>query len=76
VARLMLYLMSEDESTGSGNVDLLTVHEFADIIGMTLQIASRVMAELKRNDITVPIDGTDPHLYRCDAAVLDREANA
>ncbi|MGD2171523.1 MAG: Crp/Fnr family transcriptional regulator [Gammaproteobacteria bacterium] len=74
VARLVLYLMSQDDSTGRREVALLTVNEMAEIIGVTPESVSRVLAEFKRNGILSVIDEKNPDVYRCDAAALNREA--
>lgn len=74
VARLVLYLMSQDESTGRHEVALLTVNEMAEIIGVTPESVSRMLAEFKRNGILTLIDEKNPDIYRCDASGLSREA--
>ena len=74
VARLVLYLMSQDESTGRREVDLLTVNEMAEIIGVTPESVSRTLAEFKRNGTLSSIDEENPDIYHCDASALTREA--
>ena len=76
VARLVLFLMSQDESTGSREVDLLTVNEMAEILGVTPESVSRTMADFKRKNILSPVDDDRPDLCRCDRAALTREAQS
>ena len=76
VARLVLFLMAQDESTGSNEVDLLTVNEMAEIIGVTPESVSRIMADFKRNRILAPTGEDTPDIFRCDEAALNREAGS
>lgn len=76
VARLVLYLMSQDEATGRREVNLLTVNEMAEIIGVTPESVSRIMADFKRNDILSQVDEDNPDIYLCDRAALTREAQS
>lgn len=76
VARLLLFLMSQDESTGGREIALLTVNEMAEIIGVTPESVSRIMAEFKRNRILSPVDEENPDIYHCDEAALTREAQS
>ena len=74
VARLVLYLMSQDESTGRHEVALLTVNEMGEIIGVTPESVSRILAEFKRSAILSPIDDGNSDIYHCDVSGLTREA--
>jgi CRP-like cAMP-binding protein len=76
VARLVLFLMSQDESTGEREVSLLTVSEMAEIIGVTPESVSRIMADFKRNRILTPKGEDRPDIFRCDEAALEKEAQS
>jgi len=76
VARLVLYLMSMDESTGAREVDLLTVNEMAEIIGVTPESVSRMLADFKRKKMLSPVDEKYPDLYACDIDSLRDEAES
>jgi CRP/FNR family transcriptional regulator len=68
--------MSQDESTGRREVSLLTVGEMAEIIGVTPESVSRIMADFKRKGILTPIDEENPVIFRCDEDALTREAQS
>ena len=51
VARLLKYIAELEHSELTGWIDLLTVNEIADILGVTPESVSRVMASFKRNEI-------------------------
>ena len=74
VARLVLYLGAQDDSSDSDEVDLLTVNEMAQIIGVTPESVSRTLADFKRKDFLSPLDDESPDTYRCDRRALKREA--
>ena len=76
VARLVLFLMSQDESTGRHEVSLLTVSEMAEIIGVTPESVSRIMADFKRNRILTPAGEDSADIFHCDEAALTREAQS
>lgn len=76
VARLVLFLMSQDESTGKHEVDLLTVSEMAEIIGVTPESVSRIMADFKRNRILSQESDDSSDVFDCDVEALTREAQA
>lgn len=74
VARLIRFLMEADLDTGPQEVTLLTVEEMADILGVTPESVSRVMADFKRKKIITHIDGEIPERYQCDANIISAEA--
>ena len=76
VARLTQYLMSTDEKTGDDQVSLLTVEEMAEILGVTPESVSRVMADFKRKRVLVPLTSDSQPVFRCDARMLAREAES
>ena len=71
VARLLLYLSDIEYGESSNMIDLLTVHELADMLGVTQESVSRILADLKRkdtlhrtaesNDVTYEIDQQGLH---------------
>lgn len=73
VARLILFLVETDEATGPREVTLLTVEEMADVLGVTAESVSRIMADLKRKKILQAIDDL-PDQYRCDLQAIEKEA--
>ncbi|MBA2483054.1 MAG: Crp/Fnr family transcriptional regulator [Nitrosomonas sp.] len=71
VARLVSFLSNIEYGESSTLVDLLTVHEMADILGVTPESVSRILAEFKRNDILHKLEGGPPHeLYQLDTKML------
>jgi len=73
VARLIRFLVEHDEATGPREVVLLTVEEMADVLGVTPESVSRIMADLKRRKILQAVDGL-PNQYRCDLKAIEQEA--
>jgi CRP/FNR family transcriptional regulator, anaerobic regulatory protein len=74
VARLILYLMRDDESTGTRDVALLTVNEMAEILGVTPESVSRTMAEFKRQNFLLPVDDDSHNTFHCNFEALSGEA--
>ena len=74
VARLIRFLVEHDEATGPREVTLLTVEEMADILGVTPESVSRVMADIKRKKILQAVEGDLPDHYRCDIGAIEKEA--
>lgn len=74
VARLLRYLIENDENTGPREVTLLTVEEMAEILGVTAESVSRVMADLKRKNILTPIGDEYPDRFQCAMQDLLQEA--
>jgi len=72
VARLIRFLVETDEATGPREVTLLTVDEMADVLGVTPESVSRIMADLKRRKILQAISGL-PDYYRCNIESLRQE---
>ena len=74
VARLVEFLTTVEDNTGDDEVQLLTCEEMADILGVTPESVSRVLAEFKRNDILTPADGASD-LYEKDRDGLQKVAD-
>lgn len=74
VARLINFLARFDTDTGPRIVELLTTEEMADILGVTPESVSRVVAELKREAILKPIENNAESLFTFDRDVLTEMA--
>ncbi len=75
VARLLKYQTEVDVEEATVNeVTLLTVEEMADILGVTPESVSRIMAEFKRNGILHSNSDDIPDRYHCDMKKLLHEA--
>ena len=72
VARLIRFLVENDEASGPREVSLLTVDEMADVLGVTAESVSRVMADMKRRKILQSISD-QPDFYRCNIEILLKE---
>ena len=74
VARLLEFLVTLECSPSANSVELLTVCEMAEILGVTAESVSRTLAEFKRTDIlrkqSIPLRD----IYRLDAGKLALEA--
>lgn len=71
VARLIRFLSEIEYGKSSAMVELLTVHEMADILGVTPESVSRILAEFKRGDILHRLDNPLQELYALDAQALN-----
>jgi CRP/FNR family transcriptional regulator len=61
LARLVRYLATlEEPEPGDRELTLLTSEEMAEILGVTPESVSRVVAEFKREGVLTPIEGSDP----------------
>jgi CRP-like cAMP-binding protein len=72
VARLIRFLVENDEATGPRDVTLLTVDEMADVLGVTPESVSRIMADLKRRKILQAMSDL-PDNYQCNIERLLKE---
>lgn len=70
VARLVDFLAKLEHGESSSMVELLTVHEMADMLGVTPESVSRVLAEFKRNDTLHRLDGHSDETYEIDSQQL------
>lgn len=75
VARLLEFLSDVEYGESSNLVDLLTVQEMADMLGVTPESVSRILAEFKRKDTLNKIDNTPEETYKIDDDKLQDEAN-
>lgn len=74
VARLLRFLARFESETGPQVIELLTTDEMADILGVTAESVSRVIAELKREAVLVPIENNSESLFTCDLERLEKLA--
>lgn len=74
VARLLGFLVDNDVDTGPCEVSLLTVEEMAEILGVTPESVSRIMADMKRKNILQETSSDSPEHFLCDIKQLRREA--
>ena len=74
IARLLEFLANLKFGEASTTVDLLTVADMADILGVTAESVSRVLAEFKRMRILQPTGVAARERYRIDFPRLRQEA--
>lgn len=74
VARLVDFLAKLEFGESSKRVKLLTVHEMADMLGVTPESVSRILAEFKRNDILRKLNGRLDEIYEINTEQLQHEA--
>jgi CRP-like cAMP-binding protein len=74
VARLLVFLIDLDEDSGPRELTLLSCEEMAEVLGVTPESVSRVLAEFKRSGILVALDAGAAERYRCDLSALSGEA--
>jgi CRP/FNR family transcriptional regulator len=74
VARMVEFLAQLEYGESSNRVELLTVHEMADMLGVTPESVSRILAEFKRNDILNKFGRQSQETYRIDHRRLLHEA--
>ncbi len=75
VARLVRFLARFDEDTGPQIVELLTTEEMAEVLGVTPESVSRVIAEFKRESILENIENNPESLFSCDLGRLQQETD-
>lgn len=73
VARLVRFLARFDDDTGPQIVELLTTEEMSDILGVTPESVSRVIAQFKREGILEHIENNPESLFSCDLRRLLKE---
>ncbi|MGD8999913.1 MAG: Crp/Fnr family transcriptional regulator [Granulosicoccaceae bacterium] len=74
VARLVDFLAKLEHGESSHIVELLTVHEMADILGVTAESVSRILAAFKRNQILCKQGNHSKEYYKINAGKLQEEA--
>lgn len=76
VARLISFLARFDEETGPRVVELLTTEEMSEILGVTPESVSRVVAEFKREGLLEPIENNAESLFTFDRQKLEQGAQS
>ncbi|MGD8782907.1 MAG: Crp/Fnr family transcriptional regulator [Thioalkalispiraceae bacterium] len=76
VARLIEFLARFESDTGPQIVELLTTEEMSEILGVTPESVSRVVAEFKREGILSTIENNTESLFSCDLDKLKQETVA
>ena len=74
VARMLEFLSSLEYGEGSNMVELLTVHEMADMLGVTQESVSRILAEFKRDDTLLRLNDCVDETYEINANKLHYQA--
>lgn len=74
VARMIDFLSRLEYGESSNVVELLTVHEMADMLGVTSESVSRILAEFKRNDLLHKLDVYPEERYAIDPQQLREQA--
>ncbi|AOY87448.1 hypothetical protein BKP64_04215 [Marinobacter salinus] len=74
VARLVAFLAKLEYGESSTRVELLTVHEMADILGVTPESVSRILAEFKRTHTLHRLESHSDGLYEIDSYRLQQDA--
>lgn len=70
VARLLLFLARFESDTGPQIVELLTTEEMSEVLGVTPESVSRIIAEFKREGILESIENKAESLFSCDLDTL------
>lgn len=73
LANLVEFLGEIDTDGNSDIVNLLTVNEIADVLGVTPESASRFLAKFKRKKVLTQVDEDVNSLYRIDQTMLEEE---
>jgi CRP/FNR family transcriptional regulator len=74
VARLLEYLAELEYNSPADTVELLTVCEMSEILGVTPESVSRIVATFKRSDILQKQSDSLREVYRLDSLRLQQEA--
>ena len=74
VARLLAFLSQLEYGKSAKVVDLLTVHEMADMLGVTPESVSRILAQFKRDDILHKVENCADKGYAMNWPKLQYEA--
>lgn len=76
VARFLRFLVDFDSDTGTEELTLLTGVEMAEVLGVTPESVSRVIADFKRSDILKQLEGAGQmERYRCNLEALEHESH-
>jgi CRP/FNR family transcriptional regulator len=72
VARLIRFLSKFESETGPQIVELLTTEEMSEILGVTPESVSRVVAEFKRDGLLEGIENNTESLFSCDLSRIEQ----
>jgi CRP-like cAMP-binding protein len=75
VARLVQFLAELDDESGPHEAALLSGEEMAEVLGVTPESVSRVIADFKRHRILVEKPDSDVERYLCDMELLAAEGD-
>lgn len=70
VARLILFMEQIEAGLEAGEVELLTCQDMGEILGITPESVSRVVAGMKREGILAAVAGAGGERLRCDIRAL------
>ncbi len=73
VARLLEYLAELDGHQPEGQLELMRVHDVADILGVTPESVSRILAAFKRNQVLRRAPEPEAEVYQLDDGRLHEE---
>lgn len=76
VARLLLFLEDMEQDLRPGVVELLTCRDMGDILGVTPESVSRVIAGMKRKELLIAADKSRNDRFYCDHRRLRQLATA
>jgi len=76
VARLLLYLAELEHGPDARTVELLSVHEMAEILGVTQESVSRILAGFKRDNTLKRVGRRPAETFLINARDLKTEAGA
>ncbi|HZX25331.1 MAG TPA: Crp/Fnr family transcriptional regulator [Woeseiaceae bacterium] len=74
VARLILFLERTEDGPSPGEVELLTCQDMAEMLGVTPESVSRIMADMKRRQLLVPVATEPVERFLCDLEALQAVA--
>jgi CRP/FNR family transcriptional regulator len=70
VARLILFLERTEDGPSAGEVELLTCQDMGEMLGVTPESVSRIVADMKRREILVPVATEPAERFLCDMEAL------
>jgi CRP/FNR family transcriptional regulator len=70
VARLILFLERTEDGPSAGEVELLTCQDMGEMLGVTPESVSRIVADMKRRELLVPVATEPVERYLCDMEAL------
>lgn len=74
VARLILFLERTEDGPSAGEVELLTCQDMGEMLGVTPESVSRVVADMKRKELLIPLATEPVERFLCDLDALQAMA--